>query len=63
MEKVFCILLNCIKDIRSSEKVLFRQVFNLYATAIDYNSKTEGTIKIFKILNSIFSSKMDIFEC
>ena len=30
-------LLARIKDIRSSEKVLYRQVLDLYATAVDYN--------------------------
>lgn len=34
-------LLARIKDIRSSEKVLYRQVLDLYATAIDYNPKDE----------------------
>ena len=32
-------LLARIKDIRSSEKVLYRQVLDLYATAIDYDPK------------------------
>ena len=32
-------LLARIKDIRSSEKVLYRQVLDLYATAVDYNPK------------------------
>lgn len=37
--KYFYELMNRIKDIRSSEKVLYRQVLDLYATAIDYNPK------------------------
>ena len=32
--KYFYELLNRIKDIRSSEKVLYRQVLDLYATAV-----------------------------
>lgn len=39
--KYFYELLNRIKDIRSSEKVLYRQVLDLYATAINYNPKAE----------------------
>ena len=52
--KYFYELLNRIKDIRSSEKVLYRQVLDLYATAIDYNSKAEETIKFFKIVQNKF---------
>lgn len=47
--KYFYELLNRIKDIRSSEKVLYRQVLDLYATAIDYNPKAEETIKFSKL--------------
>jgi len=42
-------LLARIKDIRSSEKVLYRQVLDLYATAVDYNPKDEKSIEFFKI--------------
>lgn len=52
--KYFYELLNRIKDIRSSEKVLHRQVLDLYATAIDYNPKSEETIKFFKIVQNKF---------
>ncbi len=45
-------LLNRIRDIRSSEKVLYRQVLDLYATAVDYNSKAEETLKFFKIVQN-----------
>ncbi len=41
-----------IKDIRSSEKVLYRQVLDLYATAIDYNPKDEKSIEFFKIVQN-----------
>ncbi|MBR3362737.1 MAG: virulence RhuM family protein [Bacilli bacterium] len=52
--RYFYELLNRIKDIRSSEKVLYRQVLDLYATAIDYDPKAEETIKIFKIVQNKF---------
>ena len=52
--KYFYELLNRIKDIRSSEKVLYRQVLDLYATAIDYNPKAEETIKFFKMVQNKF---------
>ncbi len=52
--KYFYELLNRIKDIRSSEKVLYRQVLDLYATAIDYNPNAEETIKFFKIVQNKF---------
>ncbi|MCI9015725.1 MAG: virulence RhuM family protein [Clostridia bacterium] len=45
-------LLARIKDIRSSEKVLYRQVLDLYATAVDYNPKDEKSIKFFKIVQN-----------
>ena len=37
-------LLDRIKDIRSSEKVLYRQVLDLYATSVDYNPNSEQSI-------------------
>ena len=37
-------LLARIKDIRWSEKVLYRQVLDLYATAVDYNPKDSKSI-------------------
>ena len=52
--KYFYELLNRIKDIRTSEKVLYRQVLDLYATAIDYNPKAEETIRFFKIVQNKF---------
>jgi len=45
-------LLNRIKDIRSSEKVLYRQVLDLYATSMDYDPKQQETIKFFKIVQN-----------
>ncbi len=40
-------LLDRIRDIRSSEKVFYRQVLDLFATSIDYNSKSEEARKFF----------------
>ncbi|MDR1792707.1 MAG: virulence RhuM family protein [Bacteroidales bacterium] len=45
-------LLDRIRDIRSSEKVLYRQVLDLYATAVDYNPRAEETIEFFKIVQN-----------
>lgn len=45
-------LLNTIKDIRSSEKVLYRQVLDLYATSVDYNASNEETRLFFKIVQN-----------
>ena len=45
-------LLNTIKDIRSSEKVLYRQVLDLYATSVDYDSSDKETILFFKIVQN-----------
>ena len=45
-------LLNTIKDIRSSEKVLYRQVLDLYATSIDYDATNEETQLFFKIVQN-----------
>ena len=40
-------LLERIRDIRSSEKVFYRQVLDLFATSIDYNSKSDEAKKFF----------------
>ena len=45
-------LLDRIRDIRSSEKVLYRQVLDLYATSMDYDPKSEDSIKFFKIVQN-----------
>lgn len=45
-------LLARIKDIRSSEKVLYRQVLDLYATAIDYDPRDSKSIEFFKIVQN-----------
>ena len=45
-------LLNRIRDIRSSEKVMYRQVLDLYATAVDYDPRTEISVEFFKIVQN-----------
>ena len=45
-------LLERIRDIRSSEKVMYRQVLDLYATASDYNPKSPESIEFFKIVQN-----------
>lgn len=45
-------LLDRIRDIRSSEKMLYRQVLDLYATAVDYDPRTEESIAFFKIVQN-----------
>lgn len=45
-------LLDRIRDIRSSEKVMYRQVLDLYATAIDYDPKSSKSIAFFKIVQN-----------
>jgi hypothetical protein len=45
-------LLDRIRDIRSSEKVLYRQVLDLYATSLDYNPKALESVKFFKIVQN-----------
>lgn len=45
-------LLDRIRDIRSSEKVMYRQVLDLYATAIDYDPNCEESKTFFKIVQN-----------
>jgi len=45
-------LLDRIRDIRSSEKVLYRQVLDLYATSVDYSPRSEESIHFFKIVQN-----------
>ena len=45
-------LLDRIRDIRSSEKVMYRQVLDIYATAIDYDPRSEVSIEFFKIVQN-----------
>ena len=45
-------LLDRIRDIRSSEKVLYRQVLDVYATSVDYDPRTEASRLFFKIVQN-----------
>lgn len=45
-------LLDRIRDIRSSEKVIYRQVLDLYATAVDYDPRSEISVEFFKIVQN-----------
>jgi hypothetical protein len=45
-------LLERIRDIRVSEKVLYRQVLDLYATSLDYNASVPETIEFFQIVQN-----------
>ncbi len=45
-------LLDRIRDIRSSERVLYRQVLDLYATSIDYDPKSHESIQFFKVVQN-----------
>ena len=45
-------LLDRIRDIRSSEKVLYRQVLDLYATSVDYDPKAEASQTFFKTVQN-----------
>lgn len=45
-------LLDEIRDIRSSEKVMYRQVLDLYATAIDYDPESSESVLFFKTVQN-----------
>lgn len=45
-------LLDRIRDIRSSEKVMYRQVLDIYATAVDYDPRSDASIEFFKIVQN-----------
>jgi hypothetical protein len=45
-------LLERIRDIRSSEKVFYRQVLDLYATSVDYDPHTVESQQFFKIVQN-----------
>ncbi len=45
-------LLARIRDIRSSEKVFWRKVLDIYATSIDYDPKTEQSVMVFKTIQN-----------
>ncbi len=45
-------LLERIRDIRSSEKVMYRQVLDLYATSVDYDPKSRESVAFFKMVQN-----------
>jgi len=45
-------LLDRIRDIRSSEKALYRQILDLYATSVDYDPKSKESIAFFKMVQN-----------
>ncbi len=45
-------LLDRIRDIRSSERVFYRQILDIYATSIDYDKKAETSILFFKTVQN-----------
>jgi hypothetical protein len=45
-------LIERIRDIRSSEKVFYRQVLDIYATSIDYDPKSDTSVAFFKMVQN-----------
>lgn len=45
-------LLSRIRDIRSSEKVFYRKILEIYALSIDYDPRAEATIQFFKTVQN-----------
>ena len=45
-------LLDRIRDIRSSEKVMYRQVLDIYATAVDYDPRSTQSVEFFKVVQN-----------
>ena len=43
-------VLEKIRDIRSSEKVFWRKILDIYATSVDYDAKNEQTREFFKTI-------------
>ncbi|WP_324171874.1 virulence RhuM family protein [Sulfurimonas sp.] len=45
-------LLSRIRDIRSSEKIFWRKVLDIYSTSIDYDAKDEASILFFQTIQN-----------
>lgn len=56
-------LLDRIRDIRSSEKVLYRQVLDLYAISVDYDPRSEDSMKFQVILIWLKIMRLSINQC
>ena len=51
-KKYFDELMDRIRDIRSSEKVFWRKVLDIYATSVDYDPRTEVSVLFFKTVQN-----------
>ena len=47
IKNIFEEVLEKIRDIRSSEKVFWRKILDIYATSVDYDVKNEQTREFF----------------
>jgi hypothetical protein len=45
-------LLSRIRDIRSSEKIFWKKVLDIYATSIDYDPKVDSSVQFFKVIQN-----------
>ena len=45
-------LLERIRDIRSSEKVFWKKVLDIYSTSVDYDPKSDMSVEFFKIIQN-----------
>jgi len=45
-------LLARIRDIRSSEKVFYRQILDIYATSINYDPRADASVLFFKTVQN-----------
>lgn len=45
-------LLDRIRDIRSSERVFYRQILDIYATSVDYDKNAETSVLFFKTVQN-----------
>jgi hypothetical protein len=52
-------LLERIRDIRSSERVLYRQVLDLYATSVDYDPKAEASVIFCQTAAEVVAARAD----
>ena len=52
-------LLARIREIRSSEKVFWRKILDIYATAIDYDPKDKLSINFFETIQNKIRNEID----
>ena len=55
-------LLDRIRDFRSSEKVLYRQVLDLYAASVDYDPHSDESIEFCKIVQNERNRVRPLFD-